>query len=69
MPFLINKERNYLRLKEKNRVKYDQLGDIEQDKLIEHDKRIRQNERQENTITKNLQKFKVSKLFKAIAQN
>ena len=66
---MINKERNYLRLKEKNRVKYDQLGDIEQDKLIEHDKRIRQNERQENTITKNLQKFKVSKLFKAIAQN
>ena len=69
MPFLINKERNYLRLKEKNRVKYDQLGDIEQDKLIEHDKSIRQNERQENKITKNLQKFKVSKLFKAIAQN
>ena len=42
---VINKEQNYFRLKESIRAKDDQLSDIERDRLIEHGKRVGQNER------------------------
>ena len=42
-----NQEQNYFRLKESIREKKDdQLGNIEQDRLIEHSERMEQNERQ-----------------------
>ena len=48
---MINEEQNYFRLKESIRAKGDQLSDIERDRLIEHGKRVGQNERL-NTKTK-----------------
>ena len=42
---VINEEQNYFRLKESIRAKDDQLSDIERDRLIEHGKRVGQNER------------------------
>ena len=41
---VINKEQNYFRLKESLKAKEVQLKDFEQDRSVEHDKRIRQHE-------------------------
>ena len=43
---VISEEQNCFRSKESIRAKDDQLDDIEWDRLIEHSKRIGQNERQ-----------------------
>lgn len=53
----INKEQNYLRLKERIRTKGNKLGDIERDRLIEHSKRIKINEILSRTKEKSM-KFK-----------
>ena len=63
---VINKEHNHFRLEESIRAKDNQLGDFEQDKLIEYSKRIgideiyRQNDRQSlklKTEVQNLSKL------------
>ena len=45
LTLMINEEQKYFRLKESIRAKDDQLSDNERDRLIEHGKKIGQNER------------------------
>ena len=59
---VINEKQNYFRLKGSIRAKDNQLGDIEQNRLLEHGKRIWQNERQHLKLKTNISDWTIKSI-------